>query len=326
MAQASSLEQAAGNRLVVEDSIDVKAPISEVYHRWVDFTRFPEFMDNVEDVRPIGGNRYHWVARMFGTKQEWDTQITEQEPERRISWRSVNGTYNAGTVGFSSLPEGKTEVRLRMEYTPPAGKVGVALDQVTQSTRREVRKNLENFKQLMMGRRAVVPEAGKPVGFGRVMASLAVPVAAGIAGGLTEYAIERNVRKARPLRRLTSPVEPSASAAGWLFTAAAAGSVIGSATLRGRGDRSNALFVGQWAPTLLQMGILSRLAGHRGVEASPTTSATSWGLMAASLGSIITSAALHSSGKRNDGLFVGQWAPTFLGLSLLTRLIARQRC
>src|SRR5215831_12474228 len=148
MTQATPVDQTTGNRLVFEDSIEVPAPISNVYQRWTEFTHFPDFMTNVQEVQPLGGHRYHWVARIFGIKQQWDAEVTEQQPNAHVSWRSTTGAFNQGTVSFSPLGPSTTEVRLRVEYAPPAGKIGQALDQVTQMTRREVSEDLKNFKKL----------------------------------------------------------------------------------------------------------------------------------------------------------------------------------
>ena len=53
------------------------------------------------------------------------------------------------------------------------------------------------------------------------------------------------------------------------------------------------------------------------------TAGTSWGFAGATLGAIASSAILHARGRRSDGLFVGQWAPTFLATALLARLFDR---
>src|SRR5262245_32907366 len=83
MTQTSPVEQLTSNSVVLEDSIEVPAPVNDVYRHWSDLPRFPEFMANVEEVQPRGGNRYHWVARLFGVKQEWDAEVTEYDPLRR---------------------------------------------------------------------------------------------------------------------------------------------------------------------------------------------------------------------------------------------------
>lgn len=314
----------AGNIVTFEESAEIPAPVSEVYRRWTDFARFPEFMDNVEAVRPLGGGRYHWVARILGRKQEWDAEVTDQQENQRISWRSVSGAPNIGTVFLQPLPNNKTRVQLRMEYVPPGGAVGQQLDKLTQSTRREVRKDLENFRRVITGERketAEMPSAPT------VMSALSIPLAAGAIGGTVAYLVER---KRKPEigrmvgRRMMEPVSNEASIAGWVLAGASAASILTSAIFRARRDRTNALFVGQWAPTFLGGSILARLMGHRGVKPTKGASVASWTLVGASAGSILGSIITHLRTDRRDGLFVGEWAPTFLGAALLTRLINRK--
>lgn len=308
-----------------EDSIEVPAPVSEVYNRWTNFPQFPQFMENVEEVRPLGGNRYHWVARILGTRQEWDAETIENEPQRRISWRAVTGANNSGIVNFTPLGDNRTQVRLRLEYAPPGGKIAQAADQLTQTTKREVHEDLENFRKLITGEPIAQKGLQQQVtpSIGAVLIPLSAPIASSIAGGVAAYFIGRRVRASRAYAIATSPVSLPNAIAGWGLTGASATSVIGSATLRSQGRITDALFVGQWAPTLLGMGILARMLGHRGMNTNLPTSVVSWTYVAASLGSILTSATLHLRGKREDGLFVGQWAPTFLGAALFTRLFSR---
>ena len=329
MSQTSPIDQTTGNRLVFEENTEVYAPIGEVYRRWTDFSRFPAFMSNVKEVRPIGGDRYHWTARIFGTKQEWDAEVTEREPQRRVSWRSLTGPYNAGTVSLTELPSGKTDVRVRMEYTPPAGQIGQKLDQLTQTTKREVKEDLENFKRYVSGEQAISGEPQTSQGFGAVMASLAIPAITGVVVGTGAWFLEEDLIKSRTstkinraINKAVNPVAPEAELAGWFWTALTGGSIIASATLRAMGRKNDSLFVGQWAPTLLQTALLSRMIGRRELP-HPVANAASYAFAGASLGSIVSSVITHARGSRSDGLFIGQWAPTFLGLSLLMRLLNR---
>lgn len=329
MTQASPIEQTAGNNLVFEDSIEVPTSVSDVYSRWNNFSQFPQFMENVEEVRPLGGNRSHWVARILGAKQEWDAETIENVPQRRISWRSINGVYNAGTVNFTPLGDNRTEVRLRLEYAPPGGKIGQVADQATQTTKREVHEDLENFRKLItgepIGQKSLIQGLQQQVtpGLGAVLTPLALPLASSIAGGMAAYMIGKRLRESSAYAAATSPVALPNAIAGWGLTGASAASVLGSATLRSQGRATDALFVGQWAPTFLGMGILARMLGHRGMQTNLPTSVMSWTYVSACIGAILTSATLHLRGKREDGLFVGQWAPTFLGAALFTRLFSR---
>ena len=103
----------------VEKYIDVKAPLHAVYNQWTQFEDFPQFMPNVKAVTQIDDTHVHWNARFWGgIDQEWDAEITEQEPDKRISWKSVSGAVNAGTVRFEPLGDGQTRVHLAMAYDP----------------------------------------------------------------------------------------------------------------------------------------------------------------------------------------------------------------
>lgn len=322
---ATPVDQTTSGRLVFEDSIEVPASIGEVYSRWTDFTHFPDFMENVKSVQPTGNNRYHWIARIFGVKQEWDAEVIDQQPNSRVSWRSITGPQNQGTVSFSQLASGNTEVRLRLEYAPPGGKTGQVLDQATQTTKREVHEDLDNFRRLFTG------EAGQDMlglyepteqgGLGEILGKFAIPAAALVGGGAAAYYIEKARAESLPLLKPESRIDPAAETANWVFAALSAGSIIASATLRSQNRKRDSLFVGQWAPTLLEYGIFARIAGYKGARPSLVVAAASYGLAAASMASILTSFGIHARGRRTDGLFVGQWAPTFMGAAILARLI-----
>ena len=182
---ATQQTMVAERPLKFEEKITVRTPIHRAYDVWQDFTRYPQFMSNVEEVRPVGGNRYHWVARIFGVKQEWDAEVTETTPDHRVAWQSVTGAPNAGTVTFTERAPGVTDVQVFMQYTPPAGTVGKALDKMTQTTQREVKEDLRNFKRQVSGETPeglLQPEQG-PIEPGSVLASLAGPAVGAAIGG-----------------------------------------------------------------------------------------------------------------------------------------------
>lgn len=333
MTQTSPIDQAAGKRLVVEDSVQVDAPVAEVYSRWTDFTHFPEFMSNVEEVRAVGNGTYHWVARIFGIKQEWDAEVTDRTPNQRLAWHSTTGAYNGGTVNFSSLGDSKTEVRVRMEYTPPAGQLGAAADTLTKTTQKEVKEDLKNFKKLVTGKKVSaeslqssgqmeedITEGVAPQG--PAGALLVAAGAAGIGAGAA-YFLGKSLRETSGYKAAASPVKLPWALASWASVGLSAASVVTSASFRFGKQRRNALFVGQWAPTFLGMGILYRLIGDKRVSDAFPTSVISWSFFGATLGSILSAITLHLRGKRNEGLFVGQWAPTFIGAAALARLLDR---
>lgn len=101
---------------VVEKSIIVDVPISTAYNQWTQFEDFPEFIKDVEEVKQISDKKLHWKAKFAGKHVEWDSEILEQIPDERISWRSTSGARNSGMVRFLPLGESKTRVDVQIEY------------------------------------------------------------------------------------------------------------------------------------------------------------------------------------------------------------------
>lgn len=64
-------------------------------------------MTHLESVRVTGEGRSHWIAKApAGTTVEWDAQITDDQPNQLIAWRSVEGAdvENSGSVRFEPAP------------------------------------------------------------------------------------------------------------------------------------------------------------------------------------------------------------------------------
>jgi uncharacterized membrane protein len=131
----------------VQKSIEVKQPVSTVYNQWTQFESFPEFMEGVESIRQLDDKRVHWHAKIGGVDREWDAEITEQIPDQRISWRSVNGPDNGGTVTFEPLGSDRTRLTVQMAYEPEGmvEKAGDALGAVE----RRVEGDLERFREFI---------------------------------------------------------------------------------------------------------------------------------------------------------------------------------
>ena len=100
----------------VERSIEVHRPVRTVYHQWTRFEEFPKFMAGVKEVRQIDDTHVHWHAQSRGKEEEWDAEITERVPDESISWKSLSGAGNAGTIRFEPLGPDRTRVRLVMCY------------------------------------------------------------------------------------------------------------------------------------------------------------------------------------------------------------------
>ena len=102
----------------IEKSIDVEVPVRTAYNQWTQFESFPRFMEGVESVRQVDDTHLHWKASVGGKTLEWDAEISEQIPDKRIAWHSLQGARNAGVVTFHRLADDRTRVMLQLDYDP----------------------------------------------------------------------------------------------------------------------------------------------------------------------------------------------------------------
>lgn len=131
----------------IERSIEVQVPASTSYNAWTQFELFPHFMEGVEEVRQKDDRHLHWRANVLGKTEEWDAEITEQIPDKRIAWRAQTGAANAGVVTFHRLSDESSRVMLQMEYEPErvSERIGDALGIM----RLRVEGDLERFKSFV---------------------------------------------------------------------------------------------------------------------------------------------------------------------------------
>ncbi len=123
----SALAASRGKSVRVAKSIIVNRPPEEVYAFWRKLENFPRFLDHVESIEVVDTTRSHWRGKgPGGIRAEWDSEITREEPNALIGWRSVSGSAieNAGSVRFERAPGGRgTIVRVKFEYAPPGGAI-----------------------------------------------------------------------------------------------------------------------------------------------------------------------------------------------------------
>ncbi|MVF22486.1 SRPBCC family protein [Methylocaldum sp. BRCS4] len=134
----------------VHKSIEVNVPVRVAYNQWTQFEDFPSFMENIVEVRQIDDSHVHWHAEIGGKHKEWDTEIVEQVPDQRISWRTTAGPENHGIVSFEPVGGDRTRVSVDIEYQPETTmeKVGDMLGMVSSN----VEEDLENFRDFLESR------------------------------------------------------------------------------------------------------------------------------------------------------------------------------
>ncbi|AOL22778.1 Polyketide cyclase / dehydrase and lipid transport [Erythrobacter litoralis] len=141
-------DNAVGGRTVT-----IRRPAAELYRFWRDFQNLPQFMENVEEVRPHGDHEAWVVKAPGGRTVELHTRVTEEIENRRIAWESVQHSdiWTKGHVEFSDAPGDRgTRVSLRIEYAPPGGAIGKGLAKLfLREPEVQARHDLKRFKMLM---------------------------------------------------------------------------------------------------------------------------------------------------------------------------------
>ena len=155
-----------------DKTMNVCAPIEEVFAFWSNYSNFPRFMTHLKEVRDLGGGKSHWVAEgPAGVPVSWEAEVTVLAPNKLLEWRSLPGSRveTEGKVRFDANPDGTTRVTIRLCYNPPAGILGHYLASLFRADpKHEMDDDMVRFKSLI--------EMGKTRAHGaRVMAEEVKP-------------------------------------------------------------------------------------------------------------------------------------------------------
>jgi uncharacterized membrane protein len=152
----------AGRRAIdLQKTLNVSAPVAEVFGFFSRFENFPRIMSHIREVVRLDpeGRRWRWsVTGPAGIPAAWDAELTQFVPNDVIAWRTVAGStiQNAGIIRFS--PRGDaTRIEIRLSYNPPGGALGHALvAALGANPRKQLDDDLMQFKSLL--------ETGKATG------------------------------------------------------------------------------------------------------------------------------------------------------------------
>jgi uncharacterized membrane protein len=110
----------------IQRSIEIQASPETVFDMWSKYENFPQFMSHVVEVRELGMQRSHWIAKgPAGVELEWNAVMTKCMPPTMLAWKSEPGSQveHSGSVRFESA-NGGTRATVRMTYNPAAGAQG----------------------------------------------------------------------------------------------------------------------------------------------------------------------------------------------------------
>jgi uncharacterized membrane protein len=153
--QADTRARLGGMRGVhVREAIRLERPLGDVYRFWRRLENLPSFMTHLRSVEERSPRESHWVAEgPAGVSVEWDAEIINEVDYQTLAWRSLPGgdVVTAGSVTFDTVRGGRsTEVRVHLQYAPPAGKAGDLVAMLFgRAPSQTIREDLRHFKQLL---------------------------------------------------------------------------------------------------------------------------------------------------------------------------------
>jgi uncharacterized membrane protein len=137
--------------VIIEETITIARPQEELFRFWRNLENLPRVMRHLESVERVTDTISRWRAKgPAGLSVEWNAEIHNEVPNKLIGWRSLDGSdvVSAGSVNFEPAGSGSTRVRVRLQYSPPGGKVGHALASLMgRDAGTEIRDDLQRFKQ-----------------------------------------------------------------------------------------------------------------------------------------------------------------------------------
>ncbi|MFC7528097.1 SRPBCC family protein [Actinoplanes sp. GCM10030250] len=236
---------------MVQQAIEVSAPVHTVYEQLAAFENYPRFMTGVRQVTATGADQTHWIMDVDGKRREFDAQIIERSPDERVSWSTMEGPLLAETLTLRPMGETKTQIVAQLEadiaFLMPSDRHG------QESLNRRLKADLTTFKGLVesgvLGGRPIPTGAGgkQPAGRPRTL----LPGVT-IGDPASPVSVAARIRS----RHATPPPSPGA---GWdtgtadLGNADPTGTGLGSGPLRG-------------TPTSADIGTPSAIGGAQDVE------------------------------------------------------------
>ena len=108
----------------VRRAVTIQCTPHEVYELWRDLRNLPRFMHHVKSIEIVSDKISRWTVQEGPKTLEWQAEITEDTPGRRLRWSSLPGSdiEHEGVLDLYEAPGGRgTVVEVRMRYVPPGG-------------------------------------------------------------------------------------------------------------------------------------------------------------------------------------------------------------
>lgn len=152
--------------LRIEKSIEIGAPVAEVFAAWAQLESLPSRISMIRRVSRYG-DRFHWELEIAGQEFSWEAMVTQFIPNQAIGWKSTSGPKHTGRINFSPLGDDAL-LHVQMNYAPPLGRASGILAPVETQLEGYVEHALHEFKASLEKRGAPEKATGT---YGRTQSS-----------------------------------------------------------------------------------------------------------------------------------------------------------
>ena len=127
----------------IQQSVEIRVPAHVAYNQLTQFEDYPRFMEEVESAEQVDDTHVRWTTRIGQHARDWRSEIVEQQPDRCIAWRNVEGPVSTGRVDVQELGADSSRVTFTVESE--AAGAGEAAEAMA----RQVEGNLQRLKQMV---------------------------------------------------------------------------------------------------------------------------------------------------------------------------------
>jgi uncharacterized membrane protein len=99
-------------------SRNVSADIDELYSWLSRVDHWPQFLEGLDSVEPLGYRRYRWTVTYARRTRTCDVVVSLDPLEHRIAWKHLNGAAFDGTIRLTPVRSGCTKVDLTLRIEP----------------------------------------------------------------------------------------------------------------------------------------------------------------------------------------------------------------
>jgi uncharacterized membrane protein len=98
-----------------QHTIEVNVPVHAAFELLTQFASYPQFMSGVKQVTQLSDTNTRWVWELGGIRREFDAQVTECQPDKRLAWHSVDAPMLSESLTLKPVSAVRTHITAELE-------------------------------------------------------------------------------------------------------------------------------------------------------------------------------------------------------------------